>query len=37
VAVPGARKVVFPGTAHMVNMEQPERFNATVLGFLASV
>lgn len=32
--VPGARKVVFPGTAHMVNMEQPERFNATVLGFL---
>ena len=32
--VTGARKVVFPGTAHMVNMEQPERFNATVLGFL---
>lgn len=32
--VAGARKVVFPGTAHMVNMEQPERFNAQVLDFL---
>lgn len=35
--VAGARKVVFPGTAHMVNMEQPERFNATVLRFLEPV
>jgi 3-oxoadipate enol-lactonase len=32
--VAGARKVVFPGVAHMVNMEQPERFNAAVLAFL---
>ena len=32
--VAGARKVVFPGTAQMVNMEQPERFNAQVLDFL---
>lgn len=35
--VVGARKVVFPGTAHMVNMEQPERFNATVMRFLEPV
>lgn len=33
--VAGAEKVVFPDTAHMVNMEQPERFNAVVLEFLA--
>lgn len=32
--VSGARYVVFPGAAHMVNMEQPERFNALVLEFL---
>lgn len=34
--VPGARHVVFPGAAHMVNMEQPERFNTLVLDFLAA-
>ncbi|HLZ20921.1 MAG TPA: alpha/beta hydrolase [Ktedonobacterales bacterium] len=33
--VTGAEKVVFPDTAHMVNMEQPERFDAVVLEFLA--
>jgi 3-oxoadipate enol-lactonase len=33
--VTGAQKVVFPDTAHMVNMEQPERFNTVVLDFLA--
>lgn len=33
--IPNARQVVFPGVAHMVNMEQPEHFNATVLAFLA--
>ncbi len=32
--VAGARLVVFPGVAHMINMEQPERFNAVVLEFL---
>jgi 3-oxoadipate enol-lactonase len=36
MGLPNARQVVFPGVAHMVNMEQPERFNATVLEFLAS-
>jgi 3-oxoadipate enol-lactonase len=33
--VAGAQKVVFPDTAHMLNMEQPERFNTVVLDFLA--
>jgi pimeloyl-ACP methyl ester carboxylesterase len=33
--VPGAKKVVFKGAAHMVNMEQPAEFNRTVLEFLA--
>jgi 3-oxoadipate enol-lactonase len=32
--IPGARKVVFPGAAHMVTMEQPTDFNRTVLDFL---
>ncbi len=32
---PQARRVVIPGTAHMVNMEQPEEFNRIVLDFLA--
>jgi pimeloyl-ACP methyl ester carboxylesterase len=35
--IPGARKVVFPGAAHMVNMERPERFNEVVLEFLDRV
>ena len=32
--IPGARKMVFPGTAHMLPMEQSERFNEVVLNFL---
>jgi 3-oxoadipate enol-lactonase len=32
--VPGAQHVIFPGVAHMVNMEEPVRFNALVLDFL---
>ena len=32
--IPGARKMVFPGTAHMLPMEQPEKFNEVVLDFL---
>ncbi len=35
--VKGAQKVVFEGVAHMVNMEQPERFNRVVMEFLAGV
>jgi pimeloyl-ACP methyl ester carboxylesterase len=33
--ISGARKVVFPGAAHMVTMEQPADFNRIVLDFLA--
>lgn len=32
--LPDARKVVFPGTAHMIPMEQGSRFNEIVLSFL---
>lgn len=35
--IAGARKEVFHGVAHMVNMEQPERFNRIVLDFLGQV
>lgn len=35
-AVPGARFEVFEGAAHMLNLEQPERFTRLVLDFLAS-
>lgn len=31
----GAKTVVFFGSGHMVNLENPERFNKTVLEFLA--
>jgi len=32
--VPGAKKVVIPGAAHVVNMERPDEFNRAVLDFL---
>lgn len=32
--IPQARKVVIPGTAHLPNLEQPERFNELILDFL---
>jgi 3-oxoadipate enol-lactonase len=32
--VAGSRKVVFKGAAHMVNVEQPEKFAKIVLEFL---
>jgi pimeloyl-ACP methyl ester carboxylesterase len=35
--VEGAKLVPFKGVAHMVNMEQPERFNQVVLDFLNEV
>lgn len=35
--IAGARKVVFPGVAHMVNMERPAEFNRVVLDFLGRV
>jgi pimeloyl-ACP methyl ester carboxylesterase len=33
--VPGARLVVFERTGHTVNLEEPERFDAVVAGFLS--
>ena len=35
--VPGARRVVIPGAAHMLNMEKPEQFNEVLLDFLRRV
>lgn len=35
--IPGARKVVIDGAAHMLNMEKPDEFNRVVLEFLASI
>ena len=34
-ALPRARLVVVPGAGHVVNLQQPEAFNAALLGFLA--
>lgn len=33
--ISGAEKIVYPGVAHMLNMEIPDQFNADVLAFLA--
>ncbi len=35
--IPNARKVIFPGVGHLNNMEQPDRYNATVREFLHPV
>jgi pimeloyl-ACP methyl ester carboxylesterase len=35
--IPGAKKVVISGTAHLPNMEKPEDFNRAVLEFLQSL
>ncbi|OGN89000.1 MAG: hypothetical protein A2Y88_09855 [Chloroflexi bacterium RBG_13_48_10] len=35
--IPGARKIIYPGTAHMLPMEQSARFNQEVLSFLGEV
>jgi pimeloyl-ACP methyl ester carboxylesterase len=35
--IPGAQKEVIPGGAHLVNMVEPERYNAEVLRFLRAV
>ncbi|MDQ6604798.1 MAG: alpha/beta fold hydrolase [Chloroflexota bacterium] len=37
IPAPTARKIILPGVGHMANMEAPERFNAEVLDFLASI
>lgn len=35
--IPGARKVTIPGVGHMLNMQEPERFNGIVLEYLDSL
>jgi pimeloyl-ACP methyl ester carboxylesterase len=35
--IPGAEKVVIPAAGHAANIDQPEAFNAAVLGFLAAL
>jgi len=35
--IPGARKEVLADTAHVPNMEQPDRFNQLVLDFLSGL
>jgi pimeloyl-ACP methyl ester carboxylesterase len=35
--VPGARRVVIPGVAHMINMEKPADFERTVVEFLSAL
>ncbi|MEO6579083.1 MAG: hypothetical protein ABIO99_09340 [Candidatus Limnocylindria bacterium] len=34
--IPGARLEVFDGAAHMLSLEQPDRFNALLAEFLAA-
>ena len=36
-SVAGARLIEFPGVAHMIQLEEPERFNRATLDFLAEV
>jgi pimeloyl-ACP methyl ester carboxylesterase/pterin-4a-carbinolamine dehydratase len=36
-AIPGARLVTFDGSGHATNVDQPERFNDTVLQFVGAV
>jgi pimeloyl-ACP methyl ester carboxylesterase len=32
--IPGAKKVVIPDAGHSANIDQPQAFNAALLGFL---
>jgi pimeloyl-ACP methyl ester carboxylesterase len=32
--IPGARKIVYAGSGHMINMEQPDKFNRDLEAFL---
>jgi 3-oxoadipate enol-lactonase len=35
--MPDCKKVVIPGTAHMLNMEKPDEFNRSALDFLVTI
>ena len=34
--IPGAKKLVYPGSGHLVNMEEPEKFNRHLAAFLTA-
>ena len=34
--IPGAKKLVYPGSGHLVNMEEPEKFNRDLEAFLTA-
>ena len=36
-AAPSARAVIWPDVAHMIGMEAPDRLNALIVDFLASL
>ncbi|MGH2922349.1 MAG: alpha/beta fold hydrolase [Gaiellaceae bacterium] len=36
-SIDGAELVEFPGVAHMIHLEEPERFNRLVLDFLGAL
>lgn len=36
-SVRGARAIEFPGVAHMIQLEEPERCNRAILDFVAEV
>ena len=36
-AIPGARLVILPDTAHLSNLDRPERFNDELRTFLRTV
>lgn len=36
-SIAGAQVVAFPGVAHMIHLEEPDRFNQLVLEFLAGL
>jgi pimeloyl-ACP methyl ester carboxylesterase len=35
--IPGAKKIVFPNAAHLVNIDEPQGFNQAVLEFLSNL
>jgi pimeloyl-ACP methyl ester carboxylesterase len=35
--ISGARRILYPGVAHMLSMEIPEKFNQDVLAFLSTI
>jgi pimeloyl-ACP methyl ester carboxylesterase len=36
-AIPGAQRKVIPSAGHSANIDNPEEFNKTILGFLGKL